>query len=119
MTLTNIGYPEESKSAADGNAAFTRVLKPTESPTTVETYKEMEKLLETGKVKTIGVSNFSIKTFEEFLPHVKIVPAVNQVEEHPCLPQNNLNKYCQEKGIQVVGYSPLGNIFSDRGGSFN
>ncbi|KAF5364068.1 hypothetical protein D9756_000164 [Leucocoprinus leucothites] len=91
-----------------GNASFTRVLKPTESPTFVETYKEMEKLLETGKVKSIGVSNFSIKTLEELLPHVKVVPAVNQVEAHPCLPQDDLLKYCEQKGILFVAYSPLG-----------
>jgi len=68
----------------------------------------MEKLLETGKVKSIGVSNFSIKTLESLLPHVKVVPAVNQVEVHPCLPQEDLRKYCEEKGILIVAYSPLG-----------
>lgn len=44
--LTKIRVPDDSKS---GNANFTRVLKPDESPTIIETYKEMEKLLETGK----------------------------------------------------------------------
>jgi glycerol 2-dehydrogenase (NADP+) len=74
----------------------------------------MEKLLETGKVKTIGVSNFSIKTLNELLPHVKVVPATNQVEAHPCLPQDDLIKYCEEKGILVVAYSPLGEPCSPR-----
>jgi glycerol 2-dehydrogenase (NADP+) len=96
---------------ADGS----RVLKPAESPTFIETYKEMEKLLETGKVKTIGVSNFSVKTLNELLPHIKVTPAVNQVEVHPCLPQDDLIKYCKERGIQVVAYLPLGNSKSSGG----
>ncbi|KAI0789020.1 Aldo/keto reductase [Irpex lacteus] len=85
-----------------------RTLAIDESPTFVETWKEMEKLLETGKVKSIGVSNFSIKNLEILLPHVKVIPAVNQVELHPFLPSFELQKYCEEKGILLVGYSPLG-----------
>lgn len=92
----------------EGNANFSRVLRPDESPTLIETYKEMEKLLETGKVKSIGVSNFSIKTLSELLPHVKVVPVTNQVEMHPCLPQEDLKAFCEEKGILLTAYSPLG-----------
>ncbi|TFK47255.1 Aldo/keto reductase [Heliocybe sulcata] len=79
-----------------------------QNPSFVETWKEMEKLLDTGKVKAIGVSNFSIKTLSELLPHVKVVPAVNQVELHPSLPQEDLVKFCKEKGIRLEAYSPLG-----------
>lgn len=89
----------------------------------------MEKLLETGKVKSIGVSNFSVKTFDVLLPHVKIVPVVNQVrmvgsitllkrkltptsdpkvQLHPYLPQTELLDYCTSKGIHLTAYSPLG-----------
>jgi len=68
----------------------------------------MEKLLQTGKVKTLGVSNFSIKTLEHLLPHCEIIPATNQVELHPCLPQTELKAYCEAKNILLTGYSPLG-----------
>ncbi|KAG8927465.1 hypothetical protein FRC01_007448 [Tulasnella sp. 417] len=85
-----------------------RVLKEHENPTFVETWKEMEKLLDTGTVKSIGVSNFSVKTFDVLLPHVKIVPAVNQVQLHPYLPQLELLDYCTSKGIHPTAYSPLG-----------
>ena len=61
-----------------------------------------------GKVKTIGVSNFSIKTLEQLLPHAKVVPAVNQVELHPALPQYDLKAYCDAKGILLTAYSPFG-----------
>ncbi|KAI0084600.1 Aldo/keto reductase [Irpex rosettiformis] len=79
-----------------------------ESPTFIETWKEMEKLLDTGKVKSIGVSNFSIKNLEILLPHVKVVPVTNQVEVHPFYPQFELQKYCEQKGILLTAYSPLG-----------
>lgn len=70
----------------------------------------MEKLLETGKVKSIGVSNFTVKTLSRLLddPRVRIVPAVNQVEMHPYFPQMDLKEYCLEKGIVLTAYSPLG-----------
>jgi glycerol 2-dehydrogenase (NADP+) len=61
-----------------------------------------------GKVKSIGVSNFSIKTLEELLPQCSVVPATNQVELHPCLPQDDLKAYCEAKGILLTAYSPLG-----------
>ncbi|KAJ6593578.1 Aldo/keto reductase [Mycena capillaripes] len=85
-----------------------KVLSPEEQPTFIETWKEMEKLLTTGQVKTIGVSNFSIQTLEQLLPHCSIIPATNQVELHPCLPQNELKTYCEAKGILLTAYSPLG-----------
>lgn len=106
--MTSLSFRLIDKSKTVGNASFSRVLNTLESPTFIDTYKEMEKLLETGKVKSIGVSNFSIKTLEILLPHVKVVPAVNQVEVHPCLPQEDLRKYCEEKEILIVAYSPLG-----------
>ncbi|THG95126.1 hypothetical protein EW026_g6467 [Hermanssonia centrifuga] len=68
----------------------------------------MEKLLDTGKVKSIGVSNFSIKTLEVLLPQCTIIPATNQVELHPCLPQFGLKEYCDSKGILLTAYSPFG-----------
>jgi len=79
-----------------------------ESPTFVETWKEMEKLLPTGKVKSIGVSNFSIKTLKELLPHCNVIPVTNQVELHPCLPSFELKTFCEDKGILLTAYSPLG-----------
>ncbi|KAJ7496995.1 aldo/keto reductase [Mycena latifolia] len=100
--------------ASAGDVDFSQInapnmaLAPDEHPTFVETWKEIEKLLETGKVKSIGVSNFSIKTLEELLLQCSVVPAVNQVELHPCLPQDDLKLYCESKGILLTAYSPLG-----------
>ncbi|KAL4244980.1 NADP-dependent oxidoreductase domain superfamily protein [Abortiporus biennis] len=79
-----------------------------EHPTFVETWKEMEKLLGTGKVKSIGVSNFSIQNLEILLEDAKVIPVTNQVESHPCLPWEDLKKYCEDKGIILTAYSPFG-----------
>lgn len=68
----------------------------------------MEKLLTTGKVKAIGVANYSVKYLEELLPHATVVPAVNQIENHPSLPQQDIVDFCKSKGIHITAYSPLG-----------
>ncbi|KEY67124.1 hypothetical protein S7711_09540 [Stachybotrys chartarum IBT 7711] len=76
----------------------------------VDTWREMQKLVGTGKVRNIGVSNFAIKNLEKLLssPDTKIVPAVNQIELHPCNPSPKLVAYNTSKGIHSTGYSCLG-----------
>ncbi|KAG8996323.1 hypothetical protein FRB90_012765 [Tulasnella sp. 427] len=86
-----------------------RVYRQKKSPTYVETWKEMENLLDTGKVKSIGVSNFSIKTLDVLLAEARIVSAIQM---HPCLPQQDLVKYSADKGIHITSYSPLGQSIS-------
>ncbi|KAJ4179065.1 hypothetical protein NW767_014703 [Fusarium falciforme] len=73
------------------------------------TYAAMEKLLETGKVRAIGVSNFTKDRLDKLLSKTTTVPAVNQIEAHPYLQQPELFDYCKSKGIQIAAYSPLGN----------
>lgn len=80
-------------------------------PTFSETWAKMEKVfLEShkGKVKAIGVSNFSIKNLEILLKTAEVMPAVNQVEAHPYCSEQELLEYCKQKGIHVTAYSPLG-----------
>ncbi|KAK6459746.1 aldo/keto reductase [Scheffersomyces xylosifermentans] len=77
----------------------------------VDTYKQLQKLYkETKKIKAIGVSNFTKKKLERLLsdPEVDVVPAVNQIEAHPLLPQPELYDYLKEKNIVIESYSPLG-----------
>ena len=75
-----------------------------------DTWKQMERLLETraGKVRAIGVSNFSVKTLSDLLEHAKVVPACNQVEPHPYAPLPELVDLCKKRGIAVTAYTPLG-----------
>jgi len=78
----------------------------------LQTWAQMEKLLDTGKVKAIGVCNYSVKFLEELLAHAKVVPAVNQIENHPSLPQQEIVDFCKLKGIHITAYSPLGSTGS-------
>ncbi len=72
-----------------------------------ETWRAMETLLEKGRCRAIGVSNFTLRHLEELIEESHVIPSVNQVEFHPFLYQKELLKYCQRKGIQVEAYSPL------------
>jgi len=80
----------------------------------IKTWQEMQKLVGTGKVRNIGVSNFGIKNLEKLLndPSTKIVPAVNQIEIHPNNPSPKLVEYNTSKGIHSTGYSCLGSTNS-------
>lgn len=71
------------------------------------TWKAMEKLREEGKVKSIGVSNFSIQDLELLKTVSDVVPTVNQVEFHPFFNHPELKAYCQENGIALQAYAPL------------
>jgi len=75
-----------------------------------EIWKELEKLVKEGKLKAIGVSNFTTQKLKNLLKcplDVKI--ACNQVELHPYLPQHGLVEFCEKNGIELVAYSPLAN----------
>ncbi len=73
----------------------------------LDTWSGMEDCVESGLVKHIGVSNFSIKKIEE-LKHTKIKPEMNQIELHPYLQQNEMLEYCRANNVFLTAYSPLG-----------
>ncbi|KAH7910557.1 reductase AKOR2 [Hygrophoropsis aurantiaca] len=73
-----------------------------------DTWTQMEKVLASGKVKAIGLSNFSIKNIEQLLTTAKVIPAMLQIELHPYLAQNDLLSYCKAKGILLTAYAPTG-----------
>lgn len=71
------------------------------------TWRAMEKLVHSGRVKAIGVSNHLRPHLDELLPAAEIVPAVNQIEFHPYLQSCALVEHCRAKNIQVEAWSPL------------
>lgn len=73
-----------------------------------DTWEAMEKLVEDGLVRAIGVANFTSIMIYDLLSYANIKPAMNQIELHPYNTQHDLVKFCQAKGIAVTAYSPLG-----------
>ncbi|KAJ6118946.1 hypothetical protein N7471_013566 [Penicillium samsonianum] len=73
-----------------------------------ETWRQMEEVYKASKVKAIGVANWSIPYLEELKKKWTVVPAVNQVELHPFLPQHAMRNWCDKHGILLEAYSPLG-----------
>lgn len=73
-----------------------------------ETWPELEKLVDDGLVRSIGLSNFNSKQIDEIVSMARIKPVMLQVEIHPYLVQNELIAHCKKNNIQVTAYSPLG-----------
>ena len=74
----------------------------------IETWHAMEELVQEGKVRGIGVSNFLPHHMDNLLKEASIVPCVNQLELHPGYLQEEAVAYCREKGIALSAYSPIG-----------
>uniref|UniRef100_A0A0P5GDR1 Aldo-keto reductase family 1 member B15 n=1 Tax=Daphnia magna TaxID=35525 RepID=A0A0P5GDR1_9CRUS len=74
----------------------------------IDTWREMEKCVELGLVRSIGLSNFNSRQIQHIMDNSKIKPVVNQVECHPYLNQKRLIEFCKQKDIVVTAYSPLG-----------
>lgn len=72
-----------------------------------DTWRALERLVEEGRVRAIGVSNFQIHHLEELRKESGVVPAVNQVELHPRFIQKELHDYCIQHGIQIEAWAPL------------
>lgn len=72
-----------------------------------KTWQVMEEIYQSGRAKSIGVSNFMISHLETLLNDCQVVPAVNQMEFHPRLVQPEVLKFCQRNKIQYEAWSPL------------
>lgn len=72
-------------------------------------WKAMEELYHEGKIKAIGVCNFTVEKMEELKANLKIVPVVNQIELHPIFQQKELQEYNKKNNIVTQPWSPLGN----------
>lgn len=81
----------------------------------LETWRAMEEIHGSGRAKAIGVSNFQIHHLQRLLDAGATVPAVNQIEAHPWLPQNELRAFDAEHGILTQAWSPIarGRVLDD------
>jgi 2,5-diketo-D-gluconate reductase A len=81
----------------------------------VDTWRAFERLLEEGRARTIGVSNFRIEDLEALEAETDTRPTVNQVELHPRMQQARLRAWHEEHGVATEAWSPLaqGDLLGD------
>lgn len=100
-------FPNFHPPKCDGN-----VRNPDSKPFSVERFmavwRQMEKLVDLGLTKHIGMSNMTIPKLKAVLPLCRVKPAAIEMEMHPCFQQEELFQYCRKNGIETVGFCPLG-----------
>ena len=74
----------------------------------LDTWRGMESLVDHGKCRAIGLSDVGLAELRPLYEAARIKPAVVQVEAHPYLPESELLAFCNEKGIVLVAFAPLG-----------
>merc|ERR1711862_165831 len=78
----------------------------------------MEDLYTQGKVKALGVTNYSVRHLKQLLKVCRVKPMINQVEFHPRLVQTELLEFCKKEGIVVQAYASLGSGDAGQAESF-
>jgi alcohol dehydrogenase (NADP+) len=76
--------------------------------TLLDTWREMEKLVDSGKTRAIGLSDVGLKELRPIYEAARIKPAVIQVESHPYLPETELLEFCKQNNIVFLAFAPLG-----------
>jgi diketogulonate reductase-like aldo/keto reductase len=76
--------------------------------TLAETWQALERLVDDGRCRSIGLSDVTLEKVREIVGVARIKPAVVQVESHPYLPEWELLEFCQEQGIVLLAFAPLG-----------
>jgi len=71
-------------------------------------WHKLETLVDSGKVKSIGISNFPTVLVNDLLNYARIKPVVNQIERTPYLTQKKHIEFCKSHGIHITSYGPLG-----------
>jgi len=76
--------------------------------TLVETWQALERLVDEGQCKAIGLSNVNLEKMKEIVDAARIKPAVVEIESHPYLPEWELLDYCRQHGIVLLAFAALG-----------
>jgi diketogulonate reductase-like aldo/keto reductase len=83
---------------------------PTEFDRTVAAWRAAERLLSEGRIRAIGVCNFSPAHLDRLMAETDVTPAVNQVEAHPFFTQKDLIAAHQRLGVATQAWSPIGGV---------
>jgi 2,5-diketo-D-gluconate reductase A len=83
---------------------------PSDFDKTIGAYEALQHLLDQGKVRAIGVSNFRPETLQELIEETEVVPAVHQIELHPYVAQSATQAFDADHGILTQAWSPIGGI---------
>jgi diketogulonate reductase-like aldo/keto reductase len=82
--------------------------------TLVDTWRALERLVDDGHCKSIGLSDITLKKLREIVAVARIKPAMVQVESHPYLPEWELLDFCREHGIVLQAFAALGHAMEPR-----
>ncbi len=110
LDLYLVHWPVAVKKGVDFASTREDFLSPAEAPLT-KTWTAMEKGVDLGLTRHIGVSNFNIVKLKEVMASARIQPEMNQVELHPFLQQKKLLEFCQTNHIHLTAYAPLGSAY--------
>ena len=91
-----VDYPKTGNKRLDDSA-----------PVYARSWHELEQIFKSGRVKSIGVANFSIAQLEKLRKYAEIMPMANEFECHPLCIRKELNEYCISNHIQVYAYASL------------
>jgi len=100
-------FPNHHAPHASGDARDPHAV-PYDHDRYLATWEALESLVDQGLVRHLGTSNVTIPKLERILRDVRIAPALNEMELHPCFQQPELFRFCLDNRIQPIGYSPLG-----------
>ena len=82
--------------------------------TLVDTWRALERLVDGGRCKSIGLSDVTLEKVREIVAAARIKPAVVQVESHPYLPEWDLLDFCRDHGIVLLAFAALGHGLSPK-----
>jgi diketogulonate reductase-like aldo/keto reductase len=82
--------------------------------TLAETWQAMERLVDEGRCKSIGIADVTLEKLQKLIETARIKPAVVQVESHPFLPEWELLDFCRKHGIILQAFAPLGHALEPR-----
>jgi diketogulonate reductase-like aldo/keto reductase len=82
--------------------------------TLVDTWRALERLVDDGRCRSIGLSDVGLEKLQEIVAAARIKPAMIQVESHPYLPEWDLLAFCREQGIVLQAFAALGHAMEPK-----